>query len=120
MRQEFLPSRNPRLRLSHSQPETINVELRHLRYRFNNATSIWWWTLVSYLLRQVCPKTAENEGTAYQQAVGVQCLYQISAVLQTLQKRSSAERTVLAVCMEQFKVLKYCTYTKSYRVCKIL
>jgi len=110
MRQEFLSSRSKRLRLSHSQPGTVNVELHHIRYKFNNVISIWWWTLVSYLLRQLCPKTAEREGKAQQQAVDVQCLCQISAVFQTLQKRSSVECTVLAACMVQFKFPKGCSY----------
>jgi hypothetical protein len=106
MRQEFLPSRSSKQLLSHSPPGTVSVELRHVHDTFKNVISIWWWTLVSYLLRQLCPKTAESEGTAHQQSVDVQCLCQISAVFQTLQTRSSVECTALAVCMVQLKASK--------------
>jgi hypothetical protein len=110
MGQEFLPSRSPKQLLSHSLPGTVSVELRHVGDTFKNVIKRWWWTLVSYLLRQLCPKTAESEGTAHQQSVDVQCLCQISAVFYTLQKRSGVECTALGVCMVQFKVSKDWTY----------
>jgi len=75
------------------------MELRHVRYRFNDVISIWWWTFVSYLLRQLSPKIAECEGRAHQQAVGVQCLCQINAVVQTLQERSSVAYTKQLSCL---------------------
>ena len=112
-----------------SQPQTASLTLSTWNsqrgitpytLQINDVISIRWWTLVSYLLRQFCPKTAECEGVAHQQGVGIQCLCQISAVFQTLQKRSSVECTVFAVCLAQFKIPKDCTYTKIYCVFTIL